>query len=165
MSKVGYIKFYRRSLDHWLNKNNEPLSIWGAWLYITLTVNYKEEVVELNNEIVLCGRGQSLKSYKSWAEDFNWTASKVRRFFKALENDGMLRVENLSFTTRITVLNFNEHQAYQPIHQPTPNKEYKEEKNNSLDTLKTKKEKENPPTTKEKEILIAHIISWKIPEP
>ena len=107
----GYIKTYRKSLDHWLYKSKKPRSRREAWEDILLTVNYCPEKVMIRGQLYECQSGQSLLSLESWAKKFNWTKQQVRTFFNLLENDKMLTLEGLQYTTRLTICNWDIYQG------------------------------------------------------
>jgi len=111
MSKVGYIKFYRKSLDNPLFKTKEPLTHREAWENILLTVNYKDEKVNIGKKEFLCKKGQSLKSIRTWAEEFNWSTKKTFGFLNKLKDLDMIKVESLGFTSRLTVVNYQKYQS------------------------------------------------------
>ena len=112
---VGYIKLFRSVREHWIY---EDPAHFKAWFDILSEVNFSEKRTKIGTRFEICGRGQSLFSLESWARIFGkgWNKTSVRRFFKLLETDEMLTVENLEFrTTRITVVNYDEYQASVPV--------------------------------------------------
>ena len=108
----GWVKFHRKALDHWLYKENRPHTKREAWEDMVLLCNHADEKVMIGNRLIECKRGQSIKSLKTWAETFNWTISKLRRFFILLEKDSMIELENVQKTTRITICNYDHYQGY-----------------------------------------------------
>jgi hypothetical protein len=64
----------------------------------------------INGTLYECDRGQSLLSIGSWADKFLWSIKQVRTFFKLLEKDGMIAVEGLRHTTRLTICNYGLYQ-------------------------------------------------------
>jgi hypothetical protein len=107
----GWIKLHRKSLSHWLYKENRPHTKREAWEDLLLYCNHSDEKVLIGNELIECKRGQSIKSLLTWSKKFNWTVSKVRRFFILLENDSMIRIENVKKTTRITICKYEDYQG------------------------------------------------------
>jgi len=102
-SKFGFICLFRSLQRHWLWKDAEKLK-W--WIDILLEANHQERKVIIAGRLLQCGRGQSLNSLQTWAERWSVDVGKVRRFLKMLETDGMIVVENLKKTTRITICNY-----------------------------------------------------------
>lgn len=81
------------------------------WLDILLTVNHSEAKVMIGNKLILTTRGQSVRSLNTWAKEWGVTKGAIRDFFKLLQSDGMITVESLQFTTRITVCNYEGYQG------------------------------------------------------
>lgn len=73
--------------------------------------NYTDRKVSLNNQVVICKRGESLNSLDTWAKRWRCNKSKVRRFFEKLESDSMIRRESLIKTTRLIVCNYDSYNA------------------------------------------------------
>jgi hypothetical protein len=109
----GWIKLYRKSLNHWLYNENRPHTRREAWEDMLLLCNHDNEKILIQGEIINCNRGQSVTSLKSWAKQFKWTIQKVRTFLKMLENDSMIEVEGLRKSTRITICNYEVYQNNQ----------------------------------------------------
>jgi len=137
----GWIKVHRSIKKHWIFKDAEKLR---AWLLILLEVNHEPNKVNVGNLLLTCKRGESLKSLDTWAKTFggNWNKSKVRRFFKLLQNDSMIVLKSERKTTRLTVCNYDTYQEKRNANetkmkrkrhandtQTTPNKNEKNEKN------------------------------------
>ena len=113
----GWIRLHRQFLDHWLCDEYRPLTKREAWENMLLWANYKETKVLINGQLLVCGRGQLLYSIGTWASKFNWTVGQVRQFFKLLENDNMIILEGMKYTTRLTICNYESYQS----EQQTPN--------------------------------------------
>lgn len=100
---TGYIKLYRSIRDHWIWQDEQKLK-W--WLDIMLEVNHTDKKVLIGGLIIECKRGQSLNSLETWAKQWKVDEGKVRRFFKLLEADNMIKTENVKKTTRLTVCKY-----------------------------------------------------------
>jgi len=105
----GWICLHRKILNNFLFIENRELSRAEAWLYIILKVNHADIDVLIGNQKFTCKRGQSLKSYDTWGKLFNWSKSKVVRFFHLLQNENMIVIENLQKTIRLTVCNYGKY--------------------------------------------------------
>lgn len=140
----GWIKIHRSVYDHWIFKDADKFK---AWITILGTVNHKDKKVLIGDNLIDCNRGQCILSLDSWAKKFGlgWNKSKVRRFFKLLENDHMIVTENVTKTTRITVCKYDSYQDERNESETkvkrkrnkdetimTPTKECKERKNNNI---------------------------------
>lgn len=100
----GYIAIHRSLKKHWIWQ--DPIKLkW--WLDILLEVNHAPNSVTVKFELFECKRGQSVRSLETWAKDWRSDKSTVRRFFNLLQKDGMIVIENLKKTTRLTVCNYD----------------------------------------------------------
>lgn len=117
----GWIKLHRKSFDHWLYKTKKPKTRREAWEDILMLVNYEDNKVLIRGQLYECLRGQSLMSLDSWAKQFNWSKQQVRTFFSILENDTMIKLEGLQYTTRLTVCNYEIYQQSVTHEQHTNN--------------------------------------------
>ncbi|MBN2821072.1 MAG: hypothetical protein JXP36_19020 [Bacteroidales bacterium] len=121
MDKQGWVRIYRKSLDHWLYTENRPHTRREAWEDMLLMCNHSEIKQLVNGELIECNRGQSIMSLKSWAKTFKWSIQQVRTFFSLLEKDGMINKEGLAKTTRITICNYERYQDNQQIYNTQSN--------------------------------------------
>lgn len=108
----GWIKLHRQFQDNFLWKDKRVFSKAEAWIDIIMEVRHypKPDKIMIKNSIIICNRGQSIKSIQTWANRWNWTRSAVQRFFKLLSGQGMLKTENLTKTIRLTVCNYDTYQ-------------------------------------------------------
>jgi len=107
MNNKGYILIDRRIRDHWIWK--DPVKFkW--WIDIVLDVNYKPDHFNVDGKLILCGRGQSVKSLHSWAQKWGVNRNVARKFFRLLTKKGMISMENMKRTTRLTVLDYDKDQ-------------------------------------------------------
>lgn len=121
----NFIALNRAVKINWIFKNAE---YFRAWALILMDVNWIEATKDPHYGTTLeCIRGQSIRSMKTWVNAMNkdrpaelqyWTKRKLDTFFKLLEKEGMLKVEGLRHTTRITVVNYDKYQKKQeyPVH-------------------------------------------------
>lgn len=108
MQQEGWVKIHRKLKDHWLWKDANKLK-W--WLEILMDVNHTEKKINFGNEIILCKRGQSIKSLSTWAMQLNTSKDSIRNYFKLLAADGMILHESYTKFTRITVCNYDSYQS------------------------------------------------------
>ena len=106
---LRWITIHRPIINHWIFSD---AIYFKAWVQILFNVNFKDNKTLIKGEIIECKRGQNVFSIKTWAYEFgtNWTEKKVRTFFKLLENDDMIKLEGLKYTTRLTVINYEKYQ-------------------------------------------------------
>ena len=107
--RQGYISLHRKITENWIW--DDPMYV-KAWIAILLEVNHASRKVVLGSRVFTAERGESLKSCESWAAIFGqgWDRFKVRRFFKLLEQDGMIRTKNERKTLRVSVVNYKAYQ-------------------------------------------------------
>ena len=76
-----------------------------------LEANHTEGSVNIGMQLIECKRGQSVRSLQGWSKRWGVSKSTVRSFFDLLKHDSMLRTENITVTTRITILNYDDYQT------------------------------------------------------
>lgn len=76
-----------------------------------LEANHSDGAVNIGMQLIECKRGQSIRSLQGWSKRWGVSKSTVRSFFDLLKNDSMLRTENITVTTRITILNYDDYQT------------------------------------------------------
>lgn len=104
----GYIKLFRGLRDHWLWE--DPIKLkW--WLDLLMTVNYSDKKVAIGYKVFECKRGQTVRSLKTIGNKWDVSKDIIRHFLMMLEQEGMIKVENLKVTTRITICNFDYYQG------------------------------------------------------
>ncbi len=107
----GWIKLQRKIRNNWIFDNAEYLR---AWILILIEANHKPKKTLIKGKLIQCKEGQSLNSLETWGRIFgNWSKSKVSRFLKLLESDGMIKLENEKVTTRLSVCNYSTYQESQ----------------------------------------------------
>lgn len=134
----GWIKIHRKLAEHWLYQDSKFLH-W--WIDILLSANFEDKKVLIKGALYDCKRGQSVYSLDTWAKRWGTDKSKVRRFLSMLESDGMITLENISVSTRLTICKYECYQDERHADetqvkrkrnadetQMTPTKELKKEK-------------------------------------
>jgi len=109
----GWISLNRSLLDHWIWKDSNELSKAEAWIYLLMAANHSEKPkkVVIKDKVLMCGRGESLRSLETLSKDWNWNRSKVRRFLKVLEKENMIRHASETVTSRISICNYDTYQT------------------------------------------------------
>ncbi len=107
--KNGYVALHRKIQDHPFYKEKREFSKYEAWIDILMEVQHSNEAkdVILGMKVLKCFYGESLKSLKTWAKRWNWSASKVKRFFDLLKKMEQISVKSETITTRLKVLNYH----------------------------------------------------------
>ena len=112
----GWIIIHRKIQNHWVWDNERYLK-W--WLTILLNVNHDE--VEFNSfgEVYTCKQGESFRSIEQWTLLFKCSKPTTVRFFKLLEDDGMIECKTIGTGNRrknlLTVKNWAEYQKLTEI--------------------------------------------------
>ena len=107
----GYFALYRKIQDHPFYKEKRVFSKYEAWIDLLMDARHKKKPkqIVIGMRTIECGYGQSIKSLRTMGERWGWTAKKVSRFLDLLENMGQIRHENVTVTTRITILNYSKY--------------------------------------------------------
>jgi len=145
----GWIKVHRKVQDHWIFKEQREFSRFEAWLDILLCANHSEQKVIIQGTVYIVKQGESLHSLETWSKRWNWSKSKVKRFFDTLTKELMIVTTNETKTTRVTICNYASYQVERNADdtptkrtrnadetQTKPNKNEENEKNeNNIPTL------------------------------
>jgi hypothetical protein len=99
----GWIKIHRKMMEHWVYQNSQYFHWWTDLL---MNANFEDKKILIKGNLYDCKRGQSLYSLDTWAKRWKVDKSKVRRFLQLLQNDGMIVIENVSVSTRITICKY-----------------------------------------------------------
>lgn len=107
--KKGYIPLFRKIKEHPFYKEKRVFSKYEAWIDILIEARHKKEPeqVLIGMRSIECNYGQSVKSLRTWGKKWGWSPKKVSRFFVLLEEMGQIRHENVTVTSRITILNYS----------------------------------------------------------
>jgi len=132
---TGWIAIYRSVKKHWIW--NDPVKFqW--WVYILMEVNHSDNKVLIGNELIICKRGESLKSLRSWAKELRTTPNRFRIFLQLLQKDSMISLKTVTKTTHITVCNYESYQkSGTTIDTKTKQRRYNNRYNNrtTIDTI------------------------------
>ena len=64
-----------------------------AFLKLLVKVNYSEtKLTDHQRRTIVCKRGESLHSYRSWSVILHWSASRTYRFIQHLQTKGMIEI-------------------------------------------------------------------------
>lgn len=107
----GYIALHRKIQDNflWKKSRRKEFSEALAWIDILMEVQHSEkpQKIMLGMTVLTCNYGQSLKSIGTWAQRWNWSESKVWRFFQLLKQERMIETKNETISTRLSVCNYS----------------------------------------------------------
>lgn len=97
----GFVKDYRKSLDHPLFKR--PL-IWHFWNYCRLRANHKDNVMDFNGQPFSVERGSFVTSVRNAAKDTGLTEQNIRTAIKTLVNHKMIEKSTQTLTQQATII-------------------------------------------------------------
>lgn len=110
MSKQGYISIHRSLQEHWL-WNEKPFDKKSAWIDLLLLVNYKDNKIMFDNEVIEVRRGERITSIKKLCDRWGWSNTKVRNFLKLLEKENMISLKIApQKATIISIVNYSKFQ-------------------------------------------------------
>ena len=107
----GYVALWRKIVDHPFSKEKRVFSKYEAWIDILMEVQHSEKPTDfvIGMSVLKCNYAESLKSVLTWSRRWNWSESKVRRYFKLLKKMDQISSKSEGKTTRIKVLNYSQY--------------------------------------------------------
>lgn len=102
-----YIRLPYALLTNSLDNQKVELTHFEAFLQILMHVLYMDGMIGQGENKLLCRRGESYHSLKTWSELFHWSRSKTRHYLIKLKNDGLIELENKVTTTRLRVVHYD----------------------------------------------------------
>lgn len=107
---AGWISLHRSIENHWLYEEDRKFSKFEAWIDLLLMVNHKDNKTVHGGKLMLIKRGQRITSLRKLSEKWQWSMTKVDRFLKLLEDDGMIVLKKDAQKTLITIVNYGVYQ-------------------------------------------------------
>lgn len=107
----GWICLHRQLLDNWVWQSADT---GYAWVDLLLLANYEDVKQRQGSKIVTYKKGTINRSISSLADRWGWSRGKARRFFDALQSDGMITVDSTTHGTTITIVNYSFFQDQRP---------------------------------------------------
>ena len=105
--KSGFIALYRSLQDNPIWCNGKPFSDGQAWVDILLSVNHKDNFLQVGCSIVTIHAGQMWTSFVKLANRWVWSRERVYRYIKMLKKAGMIYVDATPNGTLLTVRNWD----------------------------------------------------------
>jgi len=103
----GYIKLWRRVQDSFFYGKPEALALW---IHLLLEANHKDHSFVFNGDKTICKRGQLITGLNVLSKRTGIERNKVYRFLKMFEKQTLIRTDNYSKFTLITILNYESYQ-------------------------------------------------------
>lgn len=110
----GWISLHRKIQENKFYPKGRPFTQFEAWIDLLLNANHKDTEVLLGNEIMICERGQSLRTQLTLSKHWSWSRHKVRCYLALLEKLSMVSLKTSNKTTIITICNYNTYQNERP---------------------------------------------------
>lgn len=135
----GFVKIYRPTFSH---PAFSSLAEVGAWAFLISSAAWKPVTVRYKDRMINLERGQLSISTRDFAHKADWSEPKVRRFFKKLENQRMIRRTTETGVNVITICNYEKYQGYDsdsdagPTHQATQDRRTTDAQNKNSKNLK-----------------------------
>ncbi|MEU8310873.1 DnaD domain protein [Actinomadura sp. NPDC048955] len=139
---TGWISLHRSIQKHWLFEEKRKFSRFEAWIDILMMVNYTDNKIVHDGDLITVKRGQRITSLRQLGERWSWSITKVDKYLKILESDGMLDVKKDTKKTVLTVVNYDDYQD-EDLKKRRRNDSEKTEKKHRSNTEKTQKKTNN----------------------
>jgi len=108
----GTVKIARAIFDHGAFAD-EPFTEREAWIWLIMEAAWKPRKRRVGDYVVDVDRGQVAASVRFMAKAWSWSAPKVQRYLKRLENLAMIAPKTDTGVTVITICKYDDFQ-YQP---------------------------------------------------
>lgn len=107
-------------MDNPIYRKPEHLQLW---IHLLFKANYKDNFVIYRDEKLKIKRGQFVTSRDKLSQETGIQESKIERILKYFETEQQIEQQNLHAFRLITVLNYNEHQRSEQLHEHEMNSE------------------------------------------
>ena len=146
----GYIKLYRRSIQHPLYSN--PLA-WHYWIYCLLKANHTPKTIIWNKQEMVVDRGSFITGLKKASKETGLSIQNIRTAIQILSNLSMIEKSTTKSTSRfsyITICNYNKFQENEKQINSQTNKRLttkQQAANNKQELIRTNKNEEEENTS------------------
>ncbi|MBN6836285.1 DnaD domain-containing protein [Staphylococcus epidermidis] len=142
---TGWISLHRSIQKHWLFEEKRKFSRFEAWIDILLMVNHTDNKVMHDGDLITVKRGQRITSLRQLGERWSWSITKVDKYLRTLESDGMLVVKKDTKKTVLTVVNYDDYQDgdFKKRHRKDSEKTEKKHRSNTEKTQKKTNNNDN----------------------
>lgn len=149
MCEVGYIKYYRKSIEDEMYFK-EPFTKWQAWMDLITLALWKDEAFFIRGIRIVGKRGCVYKSQKTLCERWMWSRTKVLRFLSYLSDVNKIELKTIQQNSRligcISIVNYEKYQSNDTTDDTTD-----DTTNDTTNDTTEQKEKEISPFTPYKE--------------
>lgn len=142
---TGWISLHRSIQKHWLFEEKRKFSRFEAWIDILLMVNHTDNKIMHDGDLITVKRGQRITSLRQLGDRWSWSITKVDKYLKTLESDGMLVVKKDTKKTVLTVVNYDDYQDgdFKKRHRKDSEKTEKKHRSNTEKTQKKTNNNDN----------------------
>lgn len=112
----GYVKYWRKSIDHALFK--KPL-LWHFWQYCLIKASRNERDVFINGIMVSIPAGSFVFGRKVASIETGLSEQQIRTALKHFEKLENLTIKTTNKYSIISIINWDVYQEHQPADQPT----------------------------------------------
>lgn len=142
---TGWISLHRSIQKHWLFEEKRKFSRFEAWIDILMMVNHTDNKIMHDGDLITVKRGQRITSLRQLGERWSWSITKVDKYLKTLESDGMLIVKKDTKKTVLTVVNYDDYQDgdFKKRHRKDSEKTEKKHRSNTEKTQKKTNNNDN----------------------
>ena len=131
----GYIGLFRSIQDHWL-WDDKPVSRGQAWVDMLIWASHKDRETPVTDGFVQIKTGQFIRTLRQMGKAWGWSTSKVHRFLDLLQEANMIRLENETRTTHVSIL------KYETYRELTMSSETRTKQRRNKDETKSRHNKE-----------------------
>lgn len=118
--KKGFVKIYRSFQDSALWNDGTPFDRRSAFLDLIMMANIEEKEFVTHGKTLKIKRGQLHTSIDRLASRWTWSANKVRRFLRLLNDLDMVHIHGTPYGTTLTIVNYGNFQDVRQANN-TPN--------------------------------------------
>ena len=152
----GWINLERKLTEHWL-WDDKPFSFGQAWIDLIFLAGYEKRQVIHGDKVITLNPGELIATDRYLMQRWGWGNTRLRRFFKLLEDSTMVEKKSNQNQIIISLCNYSLYQMSQIKSKSKPNqnqitpytvdiniKDYNNKKiNNNIYTRARAREKEN----------------------
>ncbi len=104
----GYIILPKALLKKQLESRKSHPGEFEAILIILMHVNYSNTSYNVNGRVICCHRGEAVYNYTQWGKMLGWTRTKVARFLRRLNRDGVIEfIPNMEDVLHIRIVDYD----------------------------------------------------------
>lgn len=108
----GWIKIHRQITDNIIWKSPEPFDKRSAWIDLIMMANHeRNEFINHRGRTITIESGQLLTTTNNLAVRWHWSANKVRRYLRLLNEQGMCTINGTTDGTVLTLVKYGVYQG------------------------------------------------------